>query len=222
MGMTGQASLCPVLSSRYLAVTGHALLLFGYGISGIAEDLFNPRQRDFLRVVVDMNRLGRDIHVDRTHAVQFANSSFNRVLAMLTRNVGGYQCRRFHDRYPPLIHLNHFESKRYNSSPQRCSCSELHSKRMSSSIALHFSAPVATVGGSMEGSFLWVSSNRVELDQLLDDLLFAVTFDPLRNTGTQVPLQDNGFQFLQCFAYRIGLSQDVHTVLVFLHHLAYS
>src|SRR6266700_4199785 len=35
-------------------------------------------------------------------------------------------------------------------------------------------------------------------------------------------LQDNRFQFFQRFAYSIGLTQDVDTVLVFFDHFAYS
>ena len=61
-----------------------------------------------------------------------------------------------------------------------------------------------------------------KLDQLLNDRLFTVAFNPLGYAGTQMSLQDNRFQFFQCFAYGIGLTQDVDAVLVFLHHLAYS
>src|SRR6266702_4618312 len=36
-----------------------------------------------------------------------------------------------------------------------------------------------------------------------------------------MPLQDKRFQFLNGLAHRVGLTQNVNAVLIFLHHLAY-
>src|SRR5438552_1152336 len=37
-----------------------------------------------------------------------------------------------------------------------------------------------------------------------------------------MPFQDDRFQFLNGLAYRVGLTQDVNAVLIFLHHLTYT
>jgi len=54
--------------------------------------------------------------------------------------------------------------------------------------------------------FSAISSDGVELDQFLNDCFLTITFNTFRDTGLQVSFQDNRFQFLQGFAYRIGLA----------------
>src|SRR5216684_6582442 len=78
--------------------------------------------------------------------------------------------------YSPLIQVKHLESNLYNSSLQCCSRSELHSEKVKGSIALP--------SGKMKEISLRISSNRVELDQLLNDFLFTIPFYPLRDTGS--------------------------------------
>ena len=99
--MTGQASFCLALPSLRLA--GHAVSLLGYRVSRLVEHFFDLRRRHDLRIVVDVDGLRRDIDPDVAYAFQFSNGSLDRVLAMLARNVGGYQCGRFLGTYPPLI-----------------------------------------------------------------------------------------------------------------------
>jgi hypothetical protein len=65
------------------------VLLIGYSVACIVENFLDLRQRDLLRVKIDVNCLRRDIHLNGAHPFQFPNSAFNGVLAMLTRNVGG-------------------------------------------------------------------------------------------------------------------------------------
>src|SRR5215469_13777067 len=60
----------------------------------------------------------------------------------------------------------------------------------------------------------------IDLDELLDDRLFAASLDPLRHAAMQVILQDERLQLLDGLAHGEGLAQDVHAVLVFLDHLA--
>src|SRR5207249_3064881 len=92
-GMTGQALSRLFLPSLSLTVAELAALLLRDGVSRIVEHFFDLCQRDDLGVVFDMNRLGRNIDVNLAHAVQFANGSLDGVLAVLTRNVGGHECR---------------------------------------------------------------------------------------------------------------------------------
>src|SRR5216683_2385396 len=110
IGMAGQASFRLVLPS--LELTGHAVSLLRYGVAGIVEHFLDLRERHLLRIVVDVNGLRWDINLDLAHTLQFSNCSLDGVLAMLARNVGSDQCRRFHDAYPPLIQVNHLQSKR--------------------------------------------------------------------------------------------------------------
>jgi len=118
--MTGQASFRLVLPSLYL--TGHAVPLPGYRVSRIVEHFIDLRERHDLGIVVDVDGLRPDIDPDLTHTLQFSNRSLDRMLAMLARNVGGYQCRRFHHTYPPSIQVNHLESNVYNPCLQRREC----------------------------------------------------------------------------------------------------
>src|SRR5438045_5865689 len=88
------------------SVTGHAVSLLRDGVPGVVEHLFDLRECHFLRVVVDVDSLGWDINLDLAHSLQFTNGPFNRVLAMLARNVWSHKGCRFHDAYPPLILSN--------------------------------------------------------------------------------------------------------------------
>src|SRR6266699_2294959 len=91
----GMSSHLLVLPSPSL--TGQAVSLPGDSVSGIVEHFLDLRQGHDLGVVVDVDSLRRDIDLDLAHTFQFANCSLDRVLAMLTRNIGGDQCRRFHE-----------------------------------------------------------------------------------------------------------------------------
>src|SRR5579871_2274679 len=73
------------------------------GVTGIVEHLFDLRQCDLLRVVVDMYRLGRNINSDLADALKFADGPLDGVLAMLARNVRCYQRCRFHSVSPPFL-----------------------------------------------------------------------------------------------------------------------
>ncbi len=177
--MTGPAPFCLALPSLHLA--GHAASLLRDGVAGVVEHFLDLRQRHLLRIVVDVDGFGRDINADVAHAFQLSDRSLDHVLAMLTRNVWNHKGRRFHDRvvdsmiYSPLIQVKHLESNLYNSSLQCCSRSELHSEKVKGSIALP--------SGKMKEISLRISSNRVELDQLLNDFLFTIPFYPLRDTA---------------------------------------
>ncbi len=182
--MTGQASFRLVLPSLYL--TGHAVSLPGYRVSSIVEHFLDLRERDDLGIVVDVDGLRPDIDPDLTHTFQCSNRSLDRMLAMLARNVGGYKCRRFHDVYPLFIQVNYLERHLYNPSLQRCSCSKLHGfqdERFYETPCFQYDWRSRLSSRKMEGSCLRISGNRVELDQLLNDFLFAIPFHPLRDTG---------------------------------------
>src|SRR6266568_4717581 len=71
-------------------------ILFRYRVTYVVHHLFDLRQRDLLRIILDMHRLSGNVHVDCLHAVHLANCTFNGVLAMLTRNVGCDKGCRFH------------------------------------------------------------------------------------------------------------------------------
>src|SRR6266699_419020 len=183
-GMTGQASFRLLLPSLYL--TGHAVPLLDYRVSGIVEHFFDLRERDLLRIVVDVDGLRPDIDPDLTHTLQCSNRSLDRMLAMLARNVGSYKCRRFHNVYPLFIQVNYLERHPYNPSLQRCSRSKLHGfqdERFYETPCFHYDGRSRLSSGKMEGSSLRISGNRVELDQLLNDFLFAIPFHPRRDTG---------------------------------------
>src|SRR5258708_7872008 len=47
--------------------------------------------------------------------------------------------------------------------------------------------------------------DRIQLDQLLNDFILAITFDSFGNAGSQVTLQNNRLELLQRFAYSVGL-----------------
>ena len=182
--MTGQASFRLVLPSLYL--TGHAVPLPGYRVSSIVEHFFDLRERHDLGIVVDVDGLRWNIDPDLTHTLQCSNRSLNRMLAMLARNVWGYKCRRFHDVYPLFIQVNYLERHLYSPSLQRCSRSKLHGfqdERFYETPCFQYDGRSRLSSGKMEGSFLRISGNRVELDQLLNDFLFAIPFHPLRDTG---------------------------------------
>jgi hypothetical protein len=183
-GMTGRAWFYLILPSLSLTVTGLAMLLPGDRVSGIVEHFFDLGQRDDLGVVVDVDSFGWDINLDLAHTFQLTNGPLDRVLAMLARNVGGDKCCRFHDAYPPVILSNRLVSKRYNVPLQRCFCSELPSERGHDSIELpSFTTYAGLTTGWKKGRELPISSNRVELDQLLNDFLFAIAFNPFRDAG---------------------------------------
>src|SRR6266699_1643800 len=71
-------------------------ILFRYGVAYVVHHLFDLRQRDLLRIVGEIDRLRRNIHLDGIHACQFSESPFDGMLAMLTRNVGCEKICRFH------------------------------------------------------------------------------------------------------------------------------
>src|SRR6266699_5300945 len=125
-------ALLPWVPSSHLLVlpspslTGQAVSLPGDSVSGIVEHFLDLRQGHDLGVVVDVDSLRRDIDLDLAHTFQFDNCSLDRVLAMLTRNIGGDQCRRFHETYPPLMRVNHLKSKRCNPPLHSCSRSQLY------------------------------------------------------------------------------------------------
>ncbi len=130
--MSGQTSLRLALPSLRLA--GNTVLLLRDGIPGVVEHLFDLRERHFLRVVVDVDSPGWDINLDLAHSLQFSNGPFNRVLAMLARNVWRHKGCRFHDAYPPLILSDRLKSKQYNVPLQRCETSGLPFERGHDSI----------------------------------------------------------------------------------------
>ena len=66
---------------------------------------------------------------------------------------------------------------------------------------------------------LLISGNGVELDQFLNHRFFTVTLNSFWDTGTQLSLQDDGLEFFEGLTYCIGLTQDVNTLHVLLHHL---
>src|SRR5437588_6599639 len=88
-GMAGQASFRLVVPS--LKRMGHAVSLLRDGVPGVVEYLFDLRECHFLRVVVDVDSPGWDINLDLAHSLQFSNGPFNRVLAMLARNVWSHK-----------------------------------------------------------------------------------------------------------------------------------
>jgi hypothetical protein len=98
----------------------------GYRVSSVVEHFFDLRERHDLGIVVDVDGLRPDIDPDLTHTLQCSNRSLDRMLAMLARNVWGYQCRRFHDAYPLFIQVHHLERHLSNPPLQRCSRSKLH------------------------------------------------------------------------------------------------
>src|SRR5260370_30479752 len=67
-----------------------------------------------------------------------------------------------------------------------------------------------------------ITCNGIELDQLLDNFLLAISFDALRNTGLQVPLQDDRLQFLKRLAHGVRLAQDIDAILILFHHFTYA
>src|SRR5437588_1328460 len=101
------------------SVTGHSVSLLRYGVSRIVEHFFDLCKRDFLGIVIDVDSPGWDINLDLAHTLQFSNGPFNRVLAMLARNVWSHKCCRFHEAYPPLILSNRLKSKQYREGSYR-------------------------------------------------------------------------------------------------------
>src|SRR6266566_1141218 len=76
-------------------------LLFRYGVAYVVHHLFDLRQRDLLRIILDMHHLSGNVHVDCLNAVHHANCTLNSMLAMLARNVRSNKGYRFHEMFPP-------------------------------------------------------------------------------------------------------------------------
>src|SRR5258707_10823136 len=72
----------------------------------------------------------------------------------------------------------------------------------------------------------WVSlpvcCQVIELHQFLNDCFCLPARDALGDTGLQVVLQDNRFELLNRLAYRIGLTENIDTVLILFDHFTYS
>lgn len=67
---------------------------------------------------------------------------------------------------------------------------------------------------------LAVSRQIVQLYQFLNDSIGLATLDAFGNAHMEMVFQDDGFEFLDGLADRVGLTKNIYTVLIFLNHLA--
>src|SRR6185437_6386866 len=68
--------------------------------------------------------------------------------------------------------------------------------------------------------WLAIARQVVQLHQLLDNGLFSALLDALWDTVMQMLLKEQRFKLLNGFAHRVGLAQNIDTILIGFHHLA--